>query len=433
MNVRLRWRWKLAALPCALALGCEDSAVAPPEPSGPEPEFTVSIGFGDPPVQGFARLSPSPESLFWRYSIDIDEDGSPDRSGVLGQEIDFAYTFSSVGVHRIRAELVGPSGAVTRERVVVVNDPGDGIQVLAQRRIDQSSGFEGIAVDRSGDLLFASDFGLGRIHPLSTVDLSPLASPLEVQTGPEGLAVIPSDSLLLVSHKRFYFTVIALPSLEIRRVIENPGGSFVSGFFVRALTDERALVGTSSGFRLLSIEDGTTLAEAPFRNAWHFAVSPDGQTLALTQSLEGAADSLHVLTLPDLTRLLSFRLPVVARIVAFDPDGQLHVLGWDEDFDWRFLVVDPMTGEVGTSMVLESQGCILGFCAANPAAVSSSGRYIAFEQFPGIIIVDTEVDLPLYRFEHAGSVAAAPTGDVFFVLQSDGLVSKIAIEPSAGS
>ncbi len=425
--------WRYAALAGAIALACEGDGTVAPEPMGPEPDFSVSVGFGDPPVEGFARLTPTPESRSWRYELDLDDDGIADHSGILEREIAFRYALSTVGVHRIRVALEGPTGTVTRERVVVVNDPEDGIQVLAQRQIpveDPSvTGFEGIAVDRSGEVLFASSFSDGKIYPLSTVDLSPIADPVEVATGPEGLSVIPSDSLLVVSHKRFFLTVITLPSLEVRRVIEP--GDFLSGFFVHALTDDEALVGTSSGLRLLSLEDGATLAEAPIRNAWHFDIAPDGGTVALTQNLEGAADSLHLLALPGLNLLRSFQLPVIGRIVAFDSDGRLYVMGWDDE-GRRFLVVDPLTGEIATDMALDSQGCILGLCAANPAAVSSSGRYVAFEQYPGVIIVDTGLDLPLYRFEHGGSVAASPSGDVFFVLREDGLVSKIIVQPRAG-
>jgi outer membrane protein assembly factor BamB len=110
----------------------------------------------------------------------------------------------------------------------------------------------------------------------------------------------------------------------------------------------------------------------------------------------------------------------------------MYVFGRD-DSGVRFLALDPSTGEVITSMSLGGSGCGI-FCVANPVVTFASGRYIAFELGGAVIVVDTALDLPRYRFDLGGDdydepsgVAAHPDSDILYVLGPAGSLFKIRL------
>ena len=109
--------------------------------------------------------------------------------------------------------------------------------------------------------------------------------------------------------------------------------------------------------------------------------------------------------------------------MAFDPhEDKVYVVAIDGE-ETTFLVLDPATGARLASIPL-GRGACSGYCAANPVATFGSGRYVAFEQPGSVLVVDTELDQPRYRFGvppvgvRAGpaGVAAQPDSDILYVL-----------------
>jgi len=411
-----------------LTLGCAapgGPGTEPPMASGPSPAVTVSLGFGDSPVEGFVYLRPQAETNGWRYSVDIDEDGATDHEGILQGEIGFAYRFTTRGVHRIRFSLAGPQSNEMVDVPVVVNDP-DAVQVLVQRAIagDPDAIFEGITTNRAGTMLFVGDFWNSEIHPLDPADLHALAPPLPLGiSGAEGLSVTPSDSILLVGHKRHRLSVVAIPDMEIRRNVRMEGE-----FFIHALDDATALSPGLTGLDLVDIDTGQTIRRLALPRAWHLAVSPVSPVAAVLNRANPAA--VHLASLPDLQEMGHIDLPDVldAENVAFDPAGdRLYVMGQDQQGS-RFLLLDVASRSVLLSLPLGPGACWI-FCVANPVAVSRSGRFVAMEHGNGTYFIDTELDLPRFRSSAGLSVAASPTEEAFYVLRPEGLVSKVAIRP----
>lgn len=408
-------------------VGCAESdPLRSDGPGGPVPRVEVSVGFSDAPLEGTIFLSPEEESVGWRYSVDVDEDGQFDHVGVLEARIGFLYRFSSPGIHRIAIELEGPAGAEVTEWPVVVNDP-EAIRLLAQRSIvtaDPSGGatFEGITIDPAGAWLYLGDFSRQQVFRADAATLEPLGPPVDVPAwgGPEGLSVIPSDTLLLVGHKRSSLSVVALPEMTLRRQLPMPGE-----FYVQALDDTLALT-SGMGVNVFDIRTGDGVASAGIQNAWHFSVSPAADRVAVLEERESI---IHLLTLPGLAEIGRIPLPVLGvDLVAFDPAGdRLYVMGRGDGVA-RFVLVDPTEGRILRNLPLAPGGCSW-FCVANPTATSSTGRYVAMEAASGVYVIDTEVDLPLYHTSVGLSVAAAPAGDGFYVLRPDGLLSRIEVDP----
>jgi sugar lactone lactonase YvrE len=424
-----------------LALGCTSDGprTGPPMASGPPPVVSISLGFGESPLEGFVRLTPTFGSANWRYAVDIDEDGQQDHEGILEREIGFAYRFVSLGVHHVTATLFGPEGDEAIEIPLVVNDP-EAVRVLNQRAIVDPNSighgpFEGITMDLAGRSLFVGDFGRSEIHRLDPTDLRSLAGPLPLPQHPsirfraraEGLAVNPSDSLLIVASSGFSLFVVAIPSLLLRRELNIEGS-----FFVHAIDDTLAM-STGSGLVLVDTRSGTTLRRTPIPGAWHFSVSPDKELVAVIARSE--APGIHLVSLSTFDEIARIDLSGLIRpnVVAFDPyEAKLYVMGTRE-VSSRFLLIDIPSRTVVLDMLLGPGTC--GYCVANPTATASNGRFVAMEQGGGVYFIDTSLDLPRYyiglRSPNQGmSVTASPIEDVFYLLRSDGLLLKVRIEES---
>lgn len=410
------------------AVGCsDDSAVGPAVPAGVAPAVELTVGFDDPPLEGILFLRPDASTRNWRYTIDFGDDGKVDHEGVIRDEIGFRYRFEGPGVHRIAVVLEGTASPIRIERRVVVNDPA-GTEILAERALPRSENsiFEGIALDRAGRFLYVGDFWDDLLYQVDAQSLDVQEGPLELEDGPEGLSVAPGDSLLYVLHKRFHLSVVAIPMFEVRRVFGSLGG-----FFIRLIDETHALLsGSGLAIQLVNVDDGAV--EATGAGQWHFAVAPDGQRIAVLDRIDGV--SVRLLALPALNELATYPIPDLGGVdaVAYDPDGsRLYVMGRDQG-GVRFVLLDALNGEILESLPLVSAGCSI-FCAANPVTVFANGRFVAFEQIDGVIIVDTSIDLPRFKAKAAGSVAANPERDAFYVLRSDGLLSKLTVAPLSSS
>ena len=429
-----------------MAAACNWSGSKPTEPplfptvpSGPRPVISMSLAFGESPIEGEVRLSPSSETANWLYAVDVDEDGAADHSGTLTREVEFAYRFSTPGVHGVRISLTGPTGVEAVTVPAIVNDP-TAVRTLAQRITGGAANaiFEGITTNRAGTSLFVADFFNSTIYRLDPGDLRPLAPHLVlprieddrgfVAGGPEGLTVTPSDTLLLVAHKLFGLSVVAIPALEPRRSLRMAGE-----YFIQAIDDVDALSTARGSLDLIDTNTGGTVRGLAVPNTWHFAVSLPSQIVAALNRSGPAA--VHLANLADLQQIARVELPgaIEADVVAFDPAGdRLYVMGRDAQGS-RFYLVDVPSRSVLLNLPLGLGACG-AFCVANPVATSRNGRFVAMEQGGGVYFIDTTLDLPRYylgtRMANSGlSVAASPTEEAFYLLQPDGFVRKVALTP----
>jgi hypothetical protein len=60
------------------------------------------------------------------------------------------------------------------------------------------------------------------------------------------------------------------------------------------------------------------------------------------------------------------------------------------------LIVDATTGAIAASFGVEAPVC--GWCVANPVTTFGNGRYIAFERWSSVLVVDTQINRPRFLF-----------------------------------
>lgn len=314
------------------------------------------------------------------------------------------------------------------------------VRVPNQRRLvdpnsDARAGFEGITMDRSGRFLYVGDFENSQIYQVDPTTLQIVSGPLPLPVPPppsgraEGLSVTPSDSLLVVAHKYVRLSVVAIPSMTVRRGIPMEGE-----FFIHTLDDTLAVsTGIGSGLLLVDIRSGRTVRRASIPGAWHFAVSSEKGLIALIA--RDGVPALHLMSLSTFAELARIDMPSLAsaNVVAFDPqEDKVYVMGRGHDQESHFLLIDLSSQTIARDVALGPEPCS-SYCVANPAATVPSGRFVAMEQSGGVHIIDTVLDQPRYYVGipiiHTGmSVTASPNEDAFYLLRSDGLLTKIQIE-----
>lgn len=424
-------------------LGCDDSVgeagpIAPPSPTGPAPSLEVTLGFGDAPVEGTLFLTPPPGSANWRYSVDLNEDGTPDHEGILGLRIGFRYRFVQSGIHSIRSVLTGPDEhRQDVESLVVVNDEGP-VHIIAANRVlpldPMWVSFEGITTSHAGDALYVANYSGGSLHRLDPATLSVTGVIEEMSYSIEGLAVSPLDSFLFATYKYTHAAVVDLQDFEIERFQERAG---VGGFFIHEVDERRALLGGGNQLSLVDMRSGEIINvfRAPGDDAtytWHFDVDAEGRRAAVIALEDPVA--IHIVDLALMESVATIPLGPMdhPRLVGFDPSGtRLYVMGYTENGEALFVAYDVDTGATIRSLRLGRSYC--GYCVANPTATIRSGRFVAFEWGGGAYFVDTELHLPRYATPLVGSnsgfsVSASPIEDIFYFLRPDGLIQKVTID-----
>lgn len=406
--------------------GCDSSSPVDPaaSPHGAAPIVSLSMGFADPPLTGFVRLRPPAESGGWRYFVDLNEDGAWDYQGVLERELGYAYRFDSPGIHAIGVRLEG-TDTLDFDRPVVVNDPSK-VSVVATGAVPPlfDSSFEGITVSPDDPDVFVGNFFPGAIFRIDRASFE-ARDVIELAHGVEGLSVSPSGEFLFVAHKNPIPAFrLALPEMELASPAEGPPQD---NFFVHALDDHRALFGGEAPLVIYDVESETTIAKArgldgrELEHSGHFAVSPDETTIVVFDRLREGI--LHVLSLPGLLAREEWSLPNGATFgtLAFSLDGRIYALTGN-----RLYLLDAATGEIEEEWV----GVGYGLSLANPVALSRDGRYLAFEERDGVLIVDTTLRIPLYRIAGTSSVATDTAVDAgFILLDGGGGLRRITITP----
>ena len=389
-----------AFLTCSTPPSSPDASLA----TGPPPVVEITPGFGASPLSGFVRLIPAASSEGWRYRVEPITTEPQAWRGVVDGPVSIPFRIEESGIHTIRAEFEGPDGPVTVEERVIVSDSEADFEVLAQRPLAGIVDYpEGIAIDPEGRWLYVAGYRYGQIARLDAHTLE-VQDRTTIQPHVAGLSITPDGDRLVAVHELPHVSVLRLPDLEL--AWESPR---FGRFFSYALDERRALL-SGRELRLVDLDRREAIAEAGGLNFWHFAVDPAGQRVAV---IEG--ESVEIRTLSSLS--LIRRIPgFYGQALAFDPhEDKLYVMTDD-----RLLVIDPSTGTTLVSIVLD-RGCV--FCSANPVATFASGRYVAFERSGAVDIVDTELDLPRFRFDGGhppgskpAAVAALPESDVFYVL-----------------
>jgi DNA-binding beta-propeller fold protein YncE len=429
------------ALAFAFLTCTSNTGPSSPEPTGGPPSVTVDLDFGEAPLTGTLHLVPAEQSADWRYRVEAIPSGILLQAGSVEGSVAIPYRFEVPGIHFLRVELTGPEGDVVVQKTIVVVDPESDFEILAQRAVDEiwpegeNVSPEGIVMDPAGRWLYAAQYRSGE---LVRIDPATLEVESRVVVGPqlEGLAVDPTGDRLFGIHKNAGFSVVDLASFTS---IHLDG---FSGFYIEAMGASHALIGGNGLLGRVNVDTHEIhWADLP-GGAGHFAVFPDGDRIVsfvyYPSSGVPEESSLEILSLPGLAPIHSIPLVNLLGAVhlAVDPSGDaIYALG-QGDSGVRFLALDPATGEVVASMSIAGSVCGI-YCVANPVVTFASGRYIAFERGGAVIVVDTELDLPRYRFNPGGydsavlappaGVAAHPDSDVLYVLGPAGRLFKIRL------
>lgn len=410
---------------------CNESVTEPSGKSPVRPTISVSREVGEPPLEGSLHLTPDARSLTWRYEVDLDEDGTPDQAGDLLRATSLAYRFETPGIHHLTISLSAPGDAFTVDFPMVVIDSN--LRVVNQHRLHDLTSeihrtFEGIAIDHAGRSLFVGDFYNSQIYQIDPESLQPLAGPIQLPRlagGVEGLSVTPSDSLLVVAHKHHGLSVVAIPSMEVRRAMYAG-----AEYFIHAVDDTLAIGAGAYGLVLIDTRSGAEVRRIPYSRGWHFAVSSEKDLIAV---IVPTPPTLHLVSMTSFQEVGQIPLPMTnAEVVAFDPHENKAYLGWGGQGESVFVVVDLDLEAVMLRLPLGAGTCGI-FCVANPVATSRDGHWVAMEQGGGVYFIDTTLDRPRYftgfKTGLSGmSVAASPVEDAFYLLRSDGLLMKVRIE-----
>ena len=419
----------LVATACLAA--CEGRLVIP-EAIGPAPIVEVDAAFGEAPLSGFLHITPFAGSSGWRWSIQGLGSEREEVTGVADSRISIPYRFETAGVHPIRVELVGPEGPVVLEKHVVVHDPATDFEIIAQRPVREiwEAQPEGMTIDPTGRELYAAAYLSGELVRLDSGTLGVLDR-LELPVHRvQGLTVTPSGALLLSAHEKQGLSIVDLEEFEVLRQT-GPGR-----WFVRALNEDHVLVtesgaGRGDGLRRLDFAQWEIEATAEDFIPGDFDVDPAGQRVAVVNYTTRSVDILEA---SFLTRILSIFLEEYHLLyVAFDPrEEKLYATGVGPGSNGRFFVLDLTTGLVLESISLGPAGSGYSY---NPTATFAAGKYIAFDYAGSVVIVDTDLDLPRYRFEPQGSdvvlwtsVAAISNSDFLYILNGpEGSLWKIRV------
>lgn len=281
---------------------------------------------------------------------------------------------------------------------------------------------EGIALDPDEKHAF-----LARPLSILQVDLNTLAVEREIDVENmggryEALAFPPDGDLLYVVSRQNQFGVLDLETGQTVKLIEKVGKS---EFFIHPLPGGLAWVG-GRDLVLLDVTREEILRHLDMPEAWHFALSPDGGTIAIVTRFTPALGELLLVDAGSLEILWRTTLEEdpgrLAVATGFSLSGdQIYVVQGPiiDGTEWSFVVVDAEDGTVTREMTI-ARGCSSTFCegVASPAALSADGRYLAVSIGLGTYLIDRTLHLPVARTPHSiycCNLAASRNANRFYV------------------
>lgn len=382
----------------------------PSNPLDPPPSALPTVALSDSPLDGELVLTPPEGEVEWAFSVDLDDDGIfNDGSGVVAGEQRIPYHFTEVGLHPIRVRFERARFRIDVEQMVAVNDPN--AFIIEQRRTfhPDSARPEGIAVTGNNEFLFVGGGFFRVVFRLSTEDLSTGRNVslrgLDTNTL-EGLDLSPSEDRLFVFNKRGTITVLSVPELQL---LNHSPKISSSDFFIEAV-DERtvAVSGRGNALTLVDVDSGTIVARREIPQTWDIELSPDRDRIVVVTRDFGPTSQIQLLDASTLAPFWISSLPRQAALtsVAFHPSGErIYAFGLDNLAYWLF-VVDSADGTLLREIRIESRGDNQVSGVANPTATTHDRRFVIFPTDLGAYFVDTELDIPRYRF--TGRVVGSP-------------------------
>lgn len=416
------------------------------------PEVVVTRPVGNPPVEGTVEIAPRPGARrgTWDFEVDLGDDGSVEGSGTLEAAAHVPFSFTTPGLHPIVVVLTRPGRRARVERSVNVLDPGR-VEVVATARVEPPAGsagpfaFEGIAVERAGDAVYAG--AAGTVFRLDAATLAAVDALVAPGAAGElrGFAVAPDEPLLHVVTATAGVWLVDLDRFETAELFE---GLVTGGRYVEALPGRRLYVGGEGALALLDVARGNVLGELTTgaeERVEHFAHSPSGERVAAIVLDTSGGGFRRRVVVADAGLVELARTGLTDRLlehVAWSPTGERIYVRYGEDRVREpgtelercgVLVLEAAALEVVEDAVLGVEGrCSTRDRSggrANPVASTPDGRFLVLPSPGGAFVFDTGLDRPVARTggEHCCDVAAAPDGDVFYVTGAGGSVAKLRI------
>ena len=420
----------LMALALSLAACPGKSTTAPPDPRS-RPTAVASRSFGDPPVQGQLMLVPAADGSIWDYRVDLDADGSVDRSGTLDGPVELDYSLIASGVHRLLITFSGSRGFVPDTAFVIVNDPS--VATLRNHRgpPELSNTLRGIAF-AGGFLYTTNGSAVERRDPVTletvatTVVLDSPAKSLQ------GLAVSPEGLLYAINRQRpevLEFSILALQHLRTLR------SSFVADFFIDARLSGRLHAGGGEGLAIVDLQQNALVVERRFIAGFHFALGPRSRTVALAQ--KGSEPRVRLLSAETLEDVWEFPMGDVSpELLAFSGrEDVIYVLGLDSGNNVMFLALDRVTGSPIRNVTLEpcqSPSHCFRLVESNP--VLTLDDFTVMTSANGAYLIFHDSHLPLYRIGSTAppivtccNVARGPDTRSLYFSGHDGSLTSVVL------
>ena len=96
----------------------------------------------------------------------------------------------------------------------------------------------------------------------------------------------------------------------------------------------------------------------------------------------------------------------------------------------RFFAIDTATAQIVAEQPLDGPPAAFVLTIANPYATTFDDEHVVFPSTHGAYVVDTSLDLPLFRVPlGCCNVAASPTTNEFYFAHISGSVSIVRLNP----
>jgi hypothetical protein len=371
---------------------------------------------------------PAADGSVWDYSVDLNGDGSPDRTGKLTTPVQFNYTFMTSGLHHLLITFSRPGAAVRDTAYVTVNDPS---VAILQNHQELPNRLRGIAFGE-GFLYTTNGSAVERRDPATFETLAMTVVADLPAKNLQGLAVSPEGLLYATNKQRAEVLEFTIPALQHLRTLRS---SSVGDFFVDAGIPGRLHVGGREGLAIIDLHQNDLVAERRFIAGFHFALGPRSRTVALAQ--KGGDPRIRLLSAETLDDVWEFHMGDISpELLAFSSREEVvYVLGLDPDNNVRFLALDRVTGSAIRNLTLEPclspSHCFI-LIESNP--VLTLDDFTVMTSANGAYLIFHDSHLPLYRIGGTSSptvtccnVAGGPDTRSLYFSGHDGSLTSVVL------